>query len=244
MSELIPLIKSNIGNDSVQTVNARELHVFLEVGRDFSNWIKERIEHYGFQENQDFVIINNSGENSKIGRPCKDYHLSLDMAKELSMVERNEKGRQARRYFIECEKQLIIGTTHTSKIDELARAQALGLISARDARLSTLKYFGLTSSDTRKPKKKPTPIPCSPSGASTLDIDDCYFPTSELASLVRGGEAEVIRGLIDFGLMTSTGQPIDAGLALSKRLRRGVYGWKAMSTLKVIGAWVPFKPRY
>ncbi len=92
--------------DNKQVVNARELHQFLEVGKDFTNWIKGRINQYGFTENEDFEVFANFGENSKGGRPSKEYAISLNMAKELSMVERNEKGKQARRYFIECEKQM------------------------------------------------------------------------------------------------------------------------------------------
>lgn len=99
---LIQVNSSTINNEVKQTVNARELHQFLEVGKDFSNWIKDRIESFGFVENQDFVVFANSGEK---GRPAKEYALTLDMAKELSMVERNEKGKQARQYFIECEKR-------------------------------------------------------------------------------------------------------------------------------------------
>ncbi|MDD9334082.1 MAG: antA/AntB antirepressor family protein, partial [Bartonella sp.] len=87
-------------------VNARELHAFLEVKRDFSNWIKDRINKYSFLKNQDYIVFANFGENLQGGRPSTEYHLTLDMAKELSMVEHNEKGRQARRYFIECEKKL------------------------------------------------------------------------------------------------------------------------------------------
>lgn len=87
-------------------VSARELHQFLMVGKDFSNWIKDRIEKYGFVENQDFEVFAKNGENSKGGRPLIEYAITLDMAKELSMVENNEQGRIARKYFIECEKRL------------------------------------------------------------------------------------------------------------------------------------------
>mgnify|MGYP002680007941 CR=1 FL=1 len=85
-------------------MNARELNQFLESKQDFSNWIKNRIEKYGFVENQDFEVYNKIIENPQGGRPTIEYALSVDMAKELSMVENNEKGRLARKYFIECEK--------------------------------------------------------------------------------------------------------------------------------------------
>jgi phage anti-repressor protein len=104
MSALIKIAKASVGSDTVQTVNARDLHIFLEVGRDFSNWIKERIDQYEFVEDQDFVCSPISASNGRGGHNRKDYHLTLDMAKELAMVERNEKGKQARQYFIECER--------------------------------------------------------------------------------------------------------------------------------------------
>ncbi|WP_375615451.1 antA/AntB antirepressor family protein [Bartonella sp. AC10YNML] len=106
MNTLIKISEQAVGQEIIQTVNARELHVFLEVKRDFSNWIKDRINKYSFLKNQDYIVFANFGENFQGGRPSTEYHLTLDMAKELSMVERNEKGRQARRYFIECEKKL------------------------------------------------------------------------------------------------------------------------------------------
>lgn len=92
--------------DGLDTVNARELHKFLEVGKDFTTWLKDRVEKYGFFENQDYMVLvfPNSGE--KGGRPLTEYFLTIEMGKELSMIENNEKGRQARKYFIEAEKTL------------------------------------------------------------------------------------------------------------------------------------------
>ncbi|MFC4624233.1 antA/AntB antirepressor family protein [Daeguia caeni] len=101
-SKFPSVVKGQIGGSSIQTVNARELHAFLEVSTRFNDWITARIRDFGFAENQDFVTFT---ENPVKGRPSKEYALSLDMAKELSMVERNEKGKQARQYFIECERR-------------------------------------------------------------------------------------------------------------------------------------------
>lgn len=86
-----------------QTINARDLHMFLESKQRFGDWITNRITTYNFIKGQDFIIISCKSPN---GRPYKEYHIVLDMAKELSMVERNEKGQQARQYFIECERQV------------------------------------------------------------------------------------------------------------------------------------------
>ena len=101
MNESVKITEQN----GQRAVSARELHQFLEVGRDFSNWIKGRIEEYGFIENQDYSLLANFGEQTSRGGHNKiEYVLTLDMAKELSMVEKTEKGKQARRYFIEMEK--------------------------------------------------------------------------------------------------------------------------------------------
>ncbi|EPH5968107.1 antA/AntB antirepressor family protein [Escherichia coli] len=105
-SQLIPVFNGTISNETTLLVNARDLHTFLDVGKRFASWIVERIAEYGFVENQYFMIISQVREKIGRGRPAKDYHLTLDTAKELAMVERNEKGRQIRRYFIECEKKL------------------------------------------------------------------------------------------------------------------------------------------
>ncbi|EBG4688082.1 antA/AntB antirepressor family protein [Salmonella enterica] len=105
-TQLIPVFNGTISNEAVLLCNARDLHKFLEVGKRFASWITERLTEYKFLENQDYVIISQNREKIGRGRPTKDYHLTLDTAKELAMVERNEKGRQIRRYFIECEKQL------------------------------------------------------------------------------------------------------------------------------------------
>ena len=106
MNELIALNQSSINGEVQQTVNARELHAFLESRQDFSTWIKNRIEKYGFVENQDFIKLHKKMELSKTGQMGIDYHITLNMAKELAMVERNDKGKQARQYFIECERKL------------------------------------------------------------------------------------------------------------------------------------------
>ena len=105
---LIPVFSGSLSDSETLLCDARKLHEFLQVGRDYSSWIKARIEEYGFQENQDFLIFPQNGGKIKNGRgrPSTEYHITLDMAKELAMVERNEQGKAARRYFIECEKKL------------------------------------------------------------------------------------------------------------------------------------------
>ncbi len=94
-----------IGEEAINAVSARDLHGFLEVGKDFTNWIKDRIDQYGFTENKDFVCSPELASKGRGGHNRVEYHVSLDMAKELSMVERNAKGKEARQYFLECERR-------------------------------------------------------------------------------------------------------------------------------------------
>lgn len=99
MSELIPIQD----NDGAQAVMGRDLHTFLEVSTRYNDWIARLIEKYGFIAGQDFYSKMSKTPNG--GRPSENHVLTLDMAKEISMVQNNDKGRQARRYFIECERR-------------------------------------------------------------------------------------------------------------------------------------------
>lgn len=101
MEDLIPISEHN----GKQAVSARLLHEFLESKKDFSSWMKDRIERYGFMPGIDYEVFTQTGENPNGGRPTIEYALTIDAAKEISMVEGNERGKQARRYFIECEKK-------------------------------------------------------------------------------------------------------------------------------------------
>lgn len=116
MEELIKITESGKGNP---VVNARDLHVFLEVGKDFSTWLKSKLKKYDFVENVDFARLFYDIDGHKIGLPKNgewtdsefqkvhkiEYALTLNCAKELAMVQNNERGRQARQYFIEVEKR-------------------------------------------------------------------------------------------------------------------------------------------
>ena len=100
---LINLTTASIGGEQQKGVSARDLHAFLEVKSRFNDWIANRIKDFDFVENQDYLTLT---KKIVSGGLAKEYLLTLNMAKELSMVERNEKGKQARQYFIQCEKQL------------------------------------------------------------------------------------------------------------------------------------------
>ena len=101
MNSLIQITKNTINGDEINSVNAREIHEYLEIKTPFSMWIKRAIEKYDFLENEDFTthkFVN--GKATQI-----DYVVSFDMAKELCIVEPNEKGKETRKYFIAVEKQ-------------------------------------------------------------------------------------------------------------------------------------------
>jgi len=101
-------------NGGVQAVMGRELHKFLEIGKDYSTWFKDMCQ-YGFSAGQDFSPI--SGNINGAGRPRIDHIVSLDMAKEISMIQRTEKGKQARQYFIECEKRAKQSPAELSRLE-------------------------------------------------------------------------------------------------------------------------------
>lgn len=125
MQELIKITTTESGS---QVVSARELHKFLEVKTQFKDWIKRRIDEYEFIENQDFEVSLIFEQNSKGGRPSKEYTLSIDMAKELSMIERSDKGKLARQYFIECERKLKEVIQKPMTTLELIAAQAQAMV--------------------------------------------------------------------------------------------------------------------
>lgn len=118
MTELINIkvIQKEIDGSKKRFVSARELHKWLGVGRDFSNWIKDRIKKYDFIENLDYFMaiakfgdglnVQSKGKivDAKTGQVLpKEYVISVDMAKELAMVENSEIGKKVRKYFIRVE---------------------------------------------------------------------------------------------------------------------------------------------
>lgn len=98
MNTLTPAEITLINPNSEGMVCARKLHEFLEVKTRFNDWFNRRIEEYGFTQGTDFILLKN--EYNDIER----LDLSISCAKELCMVERNDRGKEARLYFIECEK--------------------------------------------------------------------------------------------------------------------------------------------
>jgi len=139
MNELINIkvIQKDFNGEKKRFVNARELYKWLGVGRDFSTWIKDRIDKYDFVEDLDYFISIPQFGDGKIGLNkvkikdpktgkvvAKEYVLSVDMAKELAMVENSEIGKKVRKYFIRVEsdfkKVMRIATMDPKFINQLS----------------------------------------------------------------------------------------------------------------------------
>lgn len=125
--ELIKITQAQIGYESINAVNARDLHKVLESKRDFSTWIKKKLDDTQAMENEDFVCFHKKVEANNA--TMIEYIISLDTAKEIAMLERNQKGKQVRKYFIECEKELqnqnklTLPKTYKEALLELVRAE-------------------------------------------------------------------------------------------------------------------------
>jgi len=108
MKGLIKIKKMNIGNSENNSVNARELYNYLEIKKDFSNWIKDQIQRAGFEKDIDYTVFAQKGERELSGLQGKiEYIITLDTAKHIAMMSGVAKGKETRKYFIECEKELL-----------------------------------------------------------------------------------------------------------------------------------------
>ena len=132
---LIKIEKSiYINGTEINSVNAREIHEYLKVKTKFADWIKRAIEKYDFIENQDYAILKNgNGNNAFI-----DYLVSIDMAKELAMLENNPKGKETRKYFIYFEQRAKEVISNQSQEIQLLQGM-LNTISKMDTRVSELE---------------------------------------------------------------------------------------------------------
>ena len=131
MNELISLTQSAINGELQQTVNARELHAFLESKQDFSTWIKKKLERLRLQENKDFCTAPqiygtaNGGSAERL-----EYFITLDTAKHIAMMENTDSGFEVRDYFIECEK----------KLREAIKPQPARVIGATEDKIRAIKF--------------------------------------------------------------------------------------------------------
>lgn len=121
--ELIKIESNVIGNGAVNSVNSRDIHSSLWVKTPYSMWIQRAIEKYGFEENTDFTIHKTVISSST--KPQTDYVVTLDMAKELCMLDDSEMGKSYRRYFIEKEKEATRPMTIQEQIAIIAQGNQI-----------------------------------------------------------------------------------------------------------------------
>lgn len=105
MNELIKTEEMVIGGEMQLGVSGRELHEFLEIETPYHKWVKRRIEEAQLEKGVDYEVLDKFVQNSKGGRPSEDHAFSLDSGKNIGMLERNEKGKAIRKYFIDVEKE-------------------------------------------------------------------------------------------------------------------------------------------
>lgn len=134
----ITTFTGSLQNQSTLLINARELHERLQITTKFQDWIKRRISEYNFAENLDFIEVLKF-ENVERGFfgtreiEVKEYHITLDMAKELCMLERSELGQQARRYFIRMEKEALQARQKSSnEMMEIPTAKYIELLETQN----------------------------------------------------------------------------------------------------------------
>lgn len=101
--ELVKIERNQIAGKTVQTANARELHTFLAVKKDFSDWIKAQIKRAMLTDGADYITVPQKGEGGKF--TAIEYHLTIEAGKHIAMLAGTAKGKEVREYFIECERR-------------------------------------------------------------------------------------------------------------------------------------------
>lgn len=137
------LIKINTDN----MVDGRELHEFLQVDSNYTTWFNRMCE-YGFAEGTDF-FPKMEETSAKGGRPSINHEMTIDMAKEISMIQRTERGKQARLYFIECEKKAKVMPITYRQIDEHSAQRAKASLLNAETRQARLIYEIASRSENR-----------------------------------------------------------------------------------------------
>jgi anti-repressor protein len=165
-----PIIKQRaVGTEKVQTVSARDLHKFLGVKKDFSDWVKAQLKRGRFVEGKDFASLPFLGEGE--GSPPRiEYFLTIDTAKHIAMMSGTEKGSEVRDHFIACEKKAIettiesllkgqqsylpyqrqIATLEANLARSKAKANALDLLAAEEGSVciaDAAKILGVPQTD-------------------------------------------------------------------------------------------------
>lgn len=222
---LLPLLPATIDGAQVNAVNARDLHRFLKNGDTFSHWISDRIKQFDFVEHLDFEVLgeiplNLTSTASAGGRPSKEYALTLDMAKELAMVERNAKGKQARAYFIECEHRALAApqAAPAGNLVSLALRQTLDVLDWHESRLVAVEERLKAVESTAKRPSAPIVKPSAKAPTKRCvhyKIAGAPVSVAELAVNFRLGRNQT------FGWLRGLGHLDKSNLPCAKAVSRG-----------------------
>lgn len=191
---LLPIVQMN---ESVQAVMGRDLHKFLQISARYNDWFP-RMVAYGFEEGTDYVLKNeySTPPAGMPSRPRLNHIVSLDMAKEIAMIQRSELGQQARRYFIEAEKELRRQTQAKSQPtnpNDMSRLDILELaITAEKERLALE-----AENKVLQPKAEAYDAVCDAEGLYTM---------SEAAKILGTGRNSLFAQLRHNGIFISRGQ--------------------------------------
>lgn len=191
---LLPIVQMQ---DSVQAVMGRDLHTFLQIGTDYRHWFS-RMVTYGFEEGVDYAVKNDRSlpPAGMPSRPRLNHIVSLDMAKEIAMIQRSELGRQARRYFIEAEKELQRQTREKQQPttpSDMSRLDILELaITAEKERLALE-----AENKVLQPKAEAYDAVCSSEGLYTM---------AEAAKILGTGRNSLFAQLRHNGIFIARGQ--------------------------------------
>ena len=143
MNDLIKIEKNKIGDENINSVNARELWEFLESKQEFANWIKNRLLKTRYVEGTDFCSFDKFIKREKGSSVRKEYIISIDMAKNFAMQEQNNKGDEIRQYFIEIEKKymqeikpkFVIPDTYLKALKECVRLEELRIDNEKEIKV-------------------------------------------------------------------------------------------------------------
>lgn len=128
ITTLLPVSQETIGNTTVNTIDGRKIHAFLEIGKDYSNWVKAQIKRAHLVENEDYIRFAQKGEANNATQV--DYHFTLEAGKHISMMSGAAKGKEVRDYFIACEKRAY---KPSSQIADARTAALIEVLVKQDA---------------------------------------------------------------------------------------------------------------
>lgn len=225
MNELIKVEKSSIQDEQVQTVDARQLYEFLGSKRQFGNWILAKvIDNQFFMENQDYILLNQTvRQNGSGGHNRKDYALTVDTAKKVSMAEQTEAGNKARDYFLDCEKVargMARSTIGSDRKEELELELIAAKYAAEILRLSDsskLEMMHIVYENNRVPTKAlpqyTEKVKVAYSATHLLKLNNCQLKTRAFnVAMINTGYLEQMERMASRGKMKKYNSLTEKGL--------------------------------